>query len=150
MFKANDREYSESIITNDGFWPDIDVADFEVFRTIPGDINHSQIAAALVDSVVEINRQLQDIAAQRRAQGYNTAATVPGVSVDGKNELITQYQKAVFARAKADLIGEYASLGRSEGHTGQDNPKTKADLLAEAAYTVRNIKGLKRVGVSLL
>lgn len=150
MFKGSGTDYSKDVIRNDGFWPDITVADFEERRTIPADIDKISVSDFLVDAIVKTNSALADYAAMQKAKGINSASLVAcDVSVNGDNQLVVQYRKAVYARAKADLIGEYASLGRRESHTGQDNPDTAAKLLAEAAFTIRSIKGLKRVGVSV-
>ena len=65
----------------------------------------------------------------------------------GLNSLCAQYMKAVFARAKADLLGEFATVGRRETHPGQESMETRAGLLAEASVVIRRMKGLKRATV---
>lgn len=63
------------------------------------------------------------------------------------NALCAQYMKAVFARAKADLLGEFATVGRRDSHPGQESTETRAGLLAEASVVIRRMKGLKRATV---
>lgn len=55
--------------------------------------------------------------------------------------------EAVFARAKADLLGEFATIGRRDTHPGQESMETRAGLLAEASVVIRRMKGLKRATV---
>ncbi|WP_140920173.1 head completion/stabilization protein [Limnobaculum xujianqingii] len=155
MFKADNMEYDNRVITNNGFWPDITVGDFQRKRTIPPDVNHLQVGDYLVNAIKEINKNLSDYTAQMKAKGFKTAAEVTGddgdpVMLGGENQLVIQYKKAVYARAKADLVPEYASLSRREAHIGQDSPQTKAQLLAESSFVLRSIKGLSRVGVSIV
>ena len=150
MFKANGMEYDKGIIKNVDFWPDILIGDFQKRRTIPADITASMLSDALIGALAEINDDLSGFAARQVAKGYLTSLDVPGVSIDGENQLTVQYKKAVFARAKADLMPEYASMSRTEAHIGQDAPETKSSLLAESCFVLRNIKGLRRVGVSVI
>lgn len=56
----------------------------------------------------------------------------------------------MFARAKADLLGEYATLFSGAPHAGQENPNTRSRLQAEAATVLRNMKGVRRATVRLL
>ncbi|MGU0044372.1 head completion/stabilization protein [Escherichia coli] len=64
----------------------------------------------------------------------------------GLNSLCAQYMKAVFARAKADLLGEFATIGRRDLiRTGKyGNP---CGVTAEASVAIRRMKGLKRATV---
>lgn len=150
MFKSDAYEYQDITIKNDSFWPDLNIGEFQRRRSIPVDIDAETIAASILAAVGEINADLGSFVTIQRQAGYTAASEVPGASVESENLLTVQYKKAVFARAKADLIGEYASLSRRETHIGQDSPDTRAELLAEAAFVLRNIQGYPRVGVALI
>ena len=67
--------------------------------------------------------------------------------MNGLNGLCAQYTKAVFARGKADLLGEFATIGRRDSHPGQESAETRAGLLTEASVVIRRMKGLKRATV---
>lgn len=150
MFSGTPVDYDDSAVKNDGFWPDLSVRDFQAQRTIPPDIDAGTVRQALLTAAGEINDDLADVAASHRAAGYVTAADVPGVSIDGENLLCARYKKAVFARAKGDLLGEFASTGRRESHPGQESDETRSSLIAESTVTVRRIKGLKRITVAMI
>ncbi|EKK2105898.1 head completion/stabilization protein, partial [Salmonella enterica] len=75
---------------------------------------------------------------------------VPGAKMGDETQLTAQYKKAVYARAKADLLGEFATIGRRESHPGQESQDTRASLLAEAANVMRNMLRQPRVGVHLI
>lgn len=150
MLRPGNNGYQQATLTNDGFWPDLELEDFQRQRSIPPDISHETITQALLSATVEINAALTAYVTQQTARGYATAAAVPGPVMGNETFLAAQYKKAVFARAKADLLGEFAAISRREDNTNQDAPQTRASLLAEAAYVLRSIKGLKRVGVRLV
>ena len=147
MFSGKPIEYQDNPLRNDGFWPDLNLADFQNARSIPADVAAETAGEALLTAVAEVNNDLASVQVKHRAAGYATAADVPGVSMEGITQLEAQYKKAVYARAKADLMGEFASVGRRESHPGQESDETRKGLLAEAAIVIRQIKGLKRATV---
>ena len=153
MFAGKDINYSAATIRNDGFWPDVAVADFERRRALPADLDQQTTAAALLAAVSEINLQLASHQATLLGKGYSTAAEVPGPSLEGGNNAMTeQYLAAVFARAKAALLPEFASVTERATANNQveRSPDQRAQLLAESQQLVRSIKGKRRVGVSLI
>lgn len=157
MFAGKDIDYSAATIRNDGFWPDVAVADFERRRALPADLDQQTTGAALLAAVSEINLQLATHQAELQAKGYANAAAVPGPSLDdgadsGRNALTEQYLAAVFARAKAALLPEFASVTERATANNQveRSPDQRAQLLAESQQLVRIIKGKYRAGVSLI
>lgn len=147
MFSGKPIEYQDSELTNNGFWPDLNLRDFQSQRALPPDMDASITAQALLAAVAEVNADLEKVEARHRAGGFETAAAVPGPVMNGQNGLCAQYMKAVFARAKADLLGEFATIGRRESHPGQESEETRNGLLAESSVTIRHMKGLKRATV---
>lgn len=150
MFSGTSIDFDDATLTNDGFWPDLSVKDFQSQRTIPADIDAATIRQALLTAAGEINDDLVSVAARYRSAGHERAADVPGVEIDGENLLCARYCKAVYARAKADLMGEFASVGRRESHPGQESDETRSSLIAESTLAVRRIKGLKRITVAMI
>lgn len=150
MFNGKPTDYQDATLTNDGFWPDLSLADFQARRSIPPDIDADTLGAALVASVAEINLDLAKLASQLKAKGYTQASEVPGVKIGEKTALIAQYEKAVFARAKADLLGEYSTQFSRAPNAGQENPETRSRLLAEAATVLRNMQGARRSSARLV
>ncbi|CAI2439617.1 head completion/stabilization protein [Serratia proteamaculans] len=150
MFNGKTTDYQDTTLTNNGFWPDLNLADFQERRSIPSDIDADTLGAALVASVAEINLDLEKLAGQLQAKGYTQASAVPGVKIGDKTALIAQYEKAVFARAKADLLGEYSTQFSRAPSAGQENPETRSRLLAEAATVLRNMKGARRSSARLV
>ncbi|EFB7123980.1 head completion/stabilization protein, partial [Escherichia coli] len=90
------------MLKNDGFWPDLVMADFRRSRTIPLDIPASLAEQALLSAVFEVNTALTGVKSRYVVQGIAQAADVEGPQLNGESALCAQYKKAVFARAKAD------------------------------------------------
>ncbi|MGH1593325.1 head completion/stabilization protein [Yersinia proxima] len=147
MFSGKPIDYQDATLKNVGFWPDLSLKEFQVQRTIPADVDAGTVAQALLTAAGEVNSDLASVEAKHHANGYSHAAEVPGVSIDAENLLCAQYKKAVYARAKADLLGEFATIGRRESHPGQESDETRKGLLAESSIVIRRMKGLKRVTV---
>lgn len=147
MFSGKPIDYQDEPLTNDGFWPDLNLAEFQEQRSIPADVDAGTVATALLTAAGEVNDLLQTVKDGYVAKGFGQASAVPGIGRPGENLLCARYKKAVFARAKADLIAEFASQGRRETHPGQESTETRAGLLAEGSIIIRAIKGLRRVTV---
>lgn len=138
------------VLKNDGFWPDLVLADFRRSRTIPLDIPISLTEQALLSAVFEVNAALAGVKTRYTMQGINQAADVEGPQLNGKSALCSQYEKAVFARAKADLLGEFTAVNTRHADSNIDSNDTRETLLAEAAFVLRAIQGADRVGVYIL
>lgn len=154
MFSGSvDTDYQDTKITNDGFWPDINAGDFEKRRGVPAHMDKDAIAYAVAAAIAQLNIELSSTKESYRASGFDKASDVTGQpSIDDKNLLVILYEKAVYARAKADLLPEYATQ-QTKGagdRVAESEPDTKNSLLAESQQHVRAIKGKGRVGVALL
>ncbi|EMK0255609.1 head completion/stabilization protein [Salmonella enterica] len=145
-----DTDAATGTLKNDGFWPDLVLADFCRSRTIPLDIPASLTEQALLSAVFEINAALAGVKARHAMQGITQAADVEGPQLNGKSALCAQYEKAVFARAKADLLGEFTAVNTRHADSNIDSNDTRETLLAEAAFVLRSIQGAGRVGVYIL
>lgn len=150
MFGGLPQDYSDITVTNDGWWPDVSVGDFQRQRSIPASISAETVTYALLMAIGEANAELMTYQSDQRAKGYGSAEDVPGPSAEGINQLCAQYLKTIFSRAKAELMGEITSAEREKANPGQQSEETRERLLAEASFAVRNITGYPRVTVDLI
>ncbi|MFU2090678.1 head completion/stabilization protein [Gallibacterium anatis] len=150
MLSGNVTEYQNEIIESTGFWGDINIAEFQRQRAIPFQMPLEMVRAALVQAMQEMEIDLADVVEKYQSDGYAYVEQVGGVRLDGDNFLQIQYKKAVFARAKADLLPEFMTLSAREVHENRDLVQERKTLLTEAAMAVRAIKGKKRSGVWLI
>ena len=145
--------YQDTNIENDGFWPDLNAGDFEKRRGIPADMDAEAVALSLAAAMSQINIELARIKAGHQGDGVDKAEHMTGLpKVLGKNSLTILYEKAVFARAKADMVSEFASVQTKEaGDRIAENERGISDrLLAESQQHIRAIHHLSRCGVALL
>ncbi|MGP9421524.1 head completion/stabilization protein [Ewingella sp. AOP9-I1-14] len=143
--------YQSDAITNGvTFWPDLNLGEFQKSRTLPADLPPETAGLAVLAAIAEVNDNLADVVSHWTGKGFDQAKDVPGAKMGDENQLTAQYKKAVYARAKADLLGEFATIGRRESHPGQESSETRAGLLAESAFVMRNMLKLPRVGVHLI
>ncbi|UXI00438.1 head completion/stabilization protein [Photobacterium sp. TY1-4] len=154
MFSPNaSTGYQDTVINNDGFWPDINAGDFERRRGTPADQDDENIAYALVAAIAEVNRQLSDQKLKYQEGGVQSASELTSSpSIGGKNAVVIQYERAVFARAKADLLPDFATVHqRNAGNNlAERSAETRSELLAESQRIIRNMCGLNRSTVTLI
>lgn len=149
----NSTDYQDSVIKNNGFWPDLNAGDFEKRRGVPIDLNAEQTVFTIVSAIAQINIELQSPQTEYQGQGYEKAEDVEGQpSFDGKNMLVILYEKAVFARAKSELLPEYATQQTKDAgeNVASSQSEIRDQLLAESQQHIRAIKGKGRCGISLL
>lgn len=145
--------YQDTDIENDGFWPNLNVGDFEKRRGISVKLDSEAVALSLAAAVSQINIELRKVKAGYEAEGIAQAEDIPGLpQVLGKNSIVILYEKAVFARAKADMVPEFASVTtKDSGDRVAEHERDITDrLLAESQQHLRALSGSTRCGVALL
>ncbi|WP_392551230.1 head completion/stabilization protein [Orbus wheelerorum] len=150
MFSGQELKQDNQIIKNDGFWPDLNLADFQRERSMSPNLNVALLSQALVSAMIEINITLENYQITQKAKGINLAQEIGVISFDGLSSTVIIYNKAVFARAKADLIGEFVSISNREDKIGESQLQMAKSLIAESSREVRKILGLKRTSVVLI
>ncbi len=111
MFSGKPLDYQDEPLKNEGFWPDLNLKDFQAQRAIPADVEADTAAQALLAAVAEVNAELEKVEASWKARGVLSAGDAPGARMGELNALCAQYMKAVFARAKLTCWGSLPPLG---------------------------------------
>lgn len=146
-------EYQDTVITNDGFWPDLNAGDFEKRRGVPMNLDKESIAYSLAASIAQINIELKATKEAYILAGTATAAEVAGQPKIGtKNLLVILYEKAVFARTKSELLPEFATTQTKDAgeNVATSHAEMRDQLLAESQQHIRAISGSGRTGIDLL
>lgn len=116
----------EPIITNDGFFPDMDPAKVRDACRLDGTATTERLTSALKDAMLSINAELQPWADEQRSRwGYTTLAEVPAPQVGGESAKVLYYRRAVHYCLMADLAEMYRSISSTPAGTG------KADRVME-------------------
>ncbi|MFA0607260.1 head completion/stabilization protein [Vibrio amylolyticus] len=150
---GSNADYQDTVITNDGFWPDLNAGDFERRRRVPAHMDKDTIAFAIAAAIGQTNITLELVKAGHLANGYQKASEIPDLpSVLNQNLVEVAYCKAVFALAKAELLPEYATQQTKDAgdRVAESAVETKDSLLAESQQHIRTLQGKTRCGVDYL
>ncbi|MBL4830881.1 MAG: head completion/stabilization protein [Aliivibrio sp.] len=154
MFNGSSgSDYQNTVIENDGFWPNLNAGDFEKRRGLPASQDSERISIAVANAAAEVNLQLEMLKTKYMAEGIVKAVDIIAFpKIKSKNRVVIQYESAVNARAKADLLPDIATVHqRKEGdNLANRSEETKNELLAESQRIIRNMCGLNRSSVALL
>lgn len=150
MFNGRDTVYSEKIIENSGFWGNIAVADFQKQRAIPLQIPEELTETALIYAMRSVIAELTSVEDNYYSKGILTAADAGVIKSNGKSDIKILFEKAVFARAKSELLPEFATLSARELHEKRDTVSERKELIAECVMAIRLLKGKNRGSVHLL
>ncbi|MEE7625446.1 head completion/stabilization protein [Methylobacter sp. Wu8] len=102
-------------VTNDGFWPDLTLADLMNNYRIPSEYADGVIKTGLNMALINVNLKLASVKAQLVLDGYVSLAaytTAHPEALNGKQVLEELYKHAVYARAKAGLLMQFAAINR--------------------------------------
>jgi hypothetical protein len=150
MFNGLEIDYQEIIVKNDGFWPDINIADFQKSRSITAAISADLIRDALLTAISEVNISLERFKTKHIAKGIYAVNGINGISSDGINSVMALYKKAIYSRAKADLIGEFVAISNVKQKIDANQNEMESKLLAEGTRAIRAILGYRRSSVELI
>lgn len=149
-FSGRTETLMTETITNDGFYPDIVVGDFQTLHRVPSSFADDAILHQLRLAVGHINGVLAPRQAEWIALGHTTLEQVNNAS---GGSLLDFYRAAVFYRAKANLLADFQTFSRREiaADQAREGDAIHQSLLAESYRAVRALLGLQRnINVELL
>ncbi|SPJ33416.1 head completion/stabilization protein [Kushneria phyllosphaerae] len=139
-------------ITNNGFWPAIEPAEFREARRLDGTVTPPRVMDALLTAMATINRGLRDWQAQQADAGYRQAQDVPPPSWQPPGIYIALYKRAVFATAHASIVEAYRDFDAtaSTRERGDLNEYAGDSYRRDASWAVSEILGQSHVIVELI
>lgn len=140
------------IISNDGWWPDIDVHHLAGTLRLGDTVSEERLQAAAIGAVMSANRELEAFRAAQALAGYASAAAVPGEQIAGETLLIHRYRRAIYCTAGAELAERYRGLDTTgTGQGNADQQTTSADeYRRDARWSISDILGIPRNTVELI
>lgn len=155
MFNGrNQPELSDTVLGSNGFWGEIKVGDFQKQRSIPLQIPLDLVENALVYAIDSVELDLLQVEEFYREKGYQFVEQLPSIlhsnSTGTASRMHRLFEKAVFARAKAELLPEFTTLSAREIHEGREATSEQRTLEKEATMAIRAIKGKKRSSAALI
>jgi hypothetical protein len=155
-FSGHTSTASTVVIRNDGFWPDISVAEFQAIYRLPQDYAEQLLVDHLKLGVVWTNRQLVEWKRDMIMRGCGSLSSVPedeqGGALGDETAALLHYKRAVFTYSKALLLPQFATINRREAarNEARESEETTENFLAYAAQAIADFLGSGRVDVELI
>lgn len=150
MFNGRATENSTDHLKSESFWGGVSIGEFQESRGIPLQVPVALVQEALIYALHSVELDLQDEVLAYVEQGYDHVRSLDLPKINGANRLQTLFKRAVFARAKAEILPEFMTLSSREVHEKRDLVNQQKQLHAEATMAIRAIKGKTRGGVHFI
>ena len=154
-FSGKPSTVVDQTIENNGFWPDLSLAEYQKAYRLPGEYLSDVLVTQLVLAMGEVNDDLGRVMSELQSAGLTSLEAAVDVSTPAgwaygyKLEL---YKRAVFCRAKATALTDFATVTRREvaENTGKEAPERAETYLAFSQSAVRALQGRSRITAKLL
>lgn len=142
----------DGIVTNDGFFPDIDGAQIRKRYRIRRVISADRLREAIINGIITAGNELQAWADSHIAAGHATLADVPGPMIDGEKRLVALYRRAVGCEAAAELVEGYRDTDMTGAGQREVNDLAPSidELRRNRLYAVRDMLGVGRSKIELI
>jgi len=114
-FIGNPALASSAPISNDGFWPDLLTGDLMAKYRIPSEYEGGVIETGLIMAMIQVNAQLEAVKQTIIDLGHadlDAYIATKSQLIGGKEVLLSQYEHAVYTRAKAGLLQQFKTMNR--------------------------------------
>jgi hypothetical protein len=151
-FSGKPTTFVDQAIENDGFWPNLSVAEFQKAYRLPAEYLGEMLAAELTTAMIEVNTDLAKLKAQWSVAGVSSVESADPMVLPERTFQAATYKRAVYTRAKASLLTQFATVTRRESaeNTGKELPERSETFLAFSQAAVRSLQGRGRISVALL
>lgn len=142
----------EATVANDGWFPDIDLADCRAASRLDGTVTPERLLYAVANAVASVNDELAAWKAEKVAAGHADLEAVPASKVTGQSVFVMRYLRAVYCTAHAELVERYRDLGiTAAGDKRADAMEPRIeDLRRDARWAIADLQGRRRTTVELI
>ncbi|MEY0268889.1 head completion/stabilization protein [Morganella morganii] len=133
----------DETLNSGDFFPDISLRHYQQSMLTDGKVTTERLRHALVNAMIEVNRELADWKRSQMTAGFASMAVIPADHIGNESELVLLYRRAVYSHAKANLTERY----RDTDTTGSGEKKAVAlgetvdDLWRDVQWAIQRIKG---------
>jgi hypothetical protein len=151
-FSGKPTTFVEQTIGNDGFWPNLSVTEFQKAYRLPAEYLGEMLAAELTTAMIEVNTDLAKLKAQWIVAGVSSVESADPTVLPERTFQAATYKRAVYCRAKASLLTQFATVTRRESaeNTGKELPERGETFLEFSQQAVRSLQGRGRITAVLL
>ncbi|CFQ95843.1 head completion/stabilization protein [Yersinia enterocolitica] len=141
-----------TVIKNDGFWPDIDLNQYREESRQDGTITQPRVIEAALFAINEVNDRLTVWRLTQQKQGYRSAAEVPAEKLNEESTRIQLYRTAVFCLMQARLTDRFRGFDTTGagGKRADSLEPTIDNLRRDAAWAINDIQAINRMTVELI
>ncbi len=119
---------NETVLENDGFFPDIALADFQKFHQVNDDYSLDHRIDCLNDAMLHLNGELRDAQCDWVRNGYPDLDSVPQGYIGDSPEKVAAYRRAVYCFALMLMAERFRSTDTTQhGSNKAFNPEGSAD-----------------------
>lgn len=143
---------AETVVINDGFFPDIEPAAVRGAARIPTSVTPTRLRAAILGAIMSAEIDLRSFAADSIAAGFATLGDVPAPQLDGQSVQLIRYNRAVALYAKAELVERHRDFDTTAagGNQADELERSIDELRRDATHAIRDILGRTRTTVDLI
>jgi len=151
-FSGKPTTLVELAIKNDGFWPDVSVSEFQKGYRLPAEYLVELLTAELTTAMTDVNADLAKLKARWQGLGVSNVESADTTVLPERTFQAATYKRAVYCRAKASLLTQFATIIRRESaeNLGKELPDRPETFLAFSQQAVRSLQGRGRITAALL
>lgn len=151
-FSGRTTTFVERQIENDGFWPNLSLAEFQKEHRLPAEYLEELLVDSLSIAMVEVNDDLARCKAKWQALGITNIEAADSTLLPERTFKAKLYKRAVYCRAKGNSLPQFATVTRRESaeNTGKEAPERRETFLEFSQQAVRALQGRGRITAVLL
>jgi Phage head completion protein (GPL) len=140
-----------TVIKNDGFWPDVDLALLRASTRLTGNVTEERLRSSAIEALLDVNGQLATFKATKVGEGWENAADI-GDTVAGASAIVHRYLRAIASTVQADIAEKYRDWDntRAGDYRGEGENTAADEFRRNARWAVADILGRPRNVVELL
>ncbi|SUT91580.1 head completion/stabilization protein [Actinobacillus lignieresii] len=144
---STQTEISDEVITNNGFFPDVQLVNIRNAMRIDGTVTDERLKHSVISAMATVNKDLKNYREQAQSNNKNTLAECNDEQINGLSLDVYNYLRAVYCLAVANLYERYRSYDSTkEGHDkSAELENTADDLKRDYHFAVRDILGGNRM-----
>lgn len=142
----------ERIITNAGFWPDIDLNHLVANLRLGDTVAAPRLETAAINAMQSVNQELQLYRQKQQAAGFAAASLVPDEQIEGEPLVIHNYRRAVYCSVGAELAERYRGSDTTSTGNGHADALTPSidEYRRDARWAISDILGISRSTIELI
>lgn len=142
-FTGKPQTFLETIVENDGFYPNVSLGEFQRVYRVPAEYNAELIEHHMRLAIADCNDILAPQKTRWTRAGNATLAEAEPKLIGGRNLAEARYLRAVYCQAMGLLVRAFATLNRRDQaeNLAKEGPDTEQDYFAQAYRVLRGFLG---------